>query len=290
MPLEKNLVSSSAPTNVCQCRSTSARRKPPLARSSRSRPSSAWNVPVADASQGIGVDRLVLEVVADRVEERTQAGEAASERSDRQGSPGVPIGGEALQTVEDRSDGRRLEARPRGIDGAFGDRHDLEVELALRSRAPAVDGHVVDVPLGEQPAEVVEDERAVLGVLGQPICDDDQGQPARAEALEDDPRDLVGVTGGRRHEDAEIGRLDETVGQLPVRVVDRIDVRRVEHRHTVSSVRVADDPDAARIDGAERRTRARTARPDPPAGRGRPPRGWSGGARRRRSPPARRSR
>src|SRR6185503_1619056 len=61
---------------------------------------------------------------------------------------------------------------------------------------------------------------------------------------EDRPWDAVGVAGGGRDEDREVGRLDEPVGQLAVRVLDRVDVRRVDEGKTRPYRRVADEADA----------------------------------------------
>ena len=101
------------------------------------------------------------------------------------------------------------------IEGALGDR-DQVVPLGR------------DAGLREQSLDVLEHVGAVGGIGRHPVDDDDERQAAVAGLGRGPPRDAVGVAGGRGHEDPEVGGLGQTVGQLAIGVLDRVDVGRID--------------------------------------------------------------
>ena len=86
----------------------------------------------------------------------------------------------------------------------------------------------VEACLRKQPPHVGQDLPLVVGVGWHPVHDDEQWQAALLDAGQDGPRHLIGVAGRGRHEDAQVGCLDEPVGQGAIGVLERIDVRCVD--------------------------------------------------------------
>ena len=190
MPLEKNRVISSAPTNACHWRSASARRNVPLERSlAQRRWSSVSKACAANAPQRVGLDGLVLEVVRDALDERREAGEASGKRPGRERAPCVPIRAQRIDPLPDRGDGvaRRAHrsagpARPPGSTRAPRPRPAMPASASSRAMSSRTVG-------------------AIGGVGRHPVDHDQQRQPAVARAAEHLPRDAVGVARRRRHED-----------------------------------------------------------------------------------------
>ena len=102
------------------------------------------------------------------------------------------------------------------------------------------------------------------------------GSPRSRARSEDVPRHAVGVAGGGRDEDAEVGGLGEAVGQLPVRVLDRVDVGRIDERDPARRAVVLHDPQPVAGERRQRRALAQQRLAVARGGRGRRARGSSG--------------
>ena len=60
-------------------------------------------------------------------------------------------------------------------------------------------------------------------------------------ALQDPPRQRVAVAGSGRHEEPQVGRLEQPVRRLPVRLQHRVEVRGVQQRDAARHLLVGDD-------------------------------------------------
>ena len=75
----------------------------------------------------------------------------------------------------------------------------------------------------------------VVGARRHPVEHDrDHGAPVAGRA-QHAPRHRVGISRRGRHEQPQIGGGQQLVGQVPVRVHDRVDVRRVQQREARAS-------------------------------------------------------
>ena len=74
------------------------------------------------------------------------------------------------------------------------------------------------------------------GIGWEAVGDDDERKAAIAGAFEHVPGHAVGVACAGRHEDGEVGGLDEAVGEDPVRMLDRVDVGGIDKRQAGRSV------------------------------------------------------
>ena len=142
----------------------------------------------------------------------------------------------------------RDEGLVRRFDLAFGDAHDLERPLLAIGLGPLAG----QARLGEQPLHVLEHLAPVVGFRREPVHDHEQRQPALADPTEHEPRNPVRVARGRRHEDRQVRRFDEAVGQLSVGMLDAVDVGCVHEREALRDARVGVDPEALHVDARER--------------------------------------
>ena len=144
--------------------------------------------------------------------------------------------------VEHGADRRGVERRAAGRQPSLFDADDLELS-GFRRRASR---------LVEEPPDVVEDFAPVGGVGWQAVHHDDERKPALADPAKHVPRHAVGIARRGRDEDAEVGGLDQPVGDDPVGVLDRIDVRRIDDCKAGGGGRVADELDLAGVEPRQR--------------------------------------
>ena len=162
-------------------------------------------------------------VVGDPVEALAEAGQRTGQRPGRQFDARFPVGPQAPDLVEQRRDRGGDESVTARLQVALLHRH----EVARRGIAP-VGQESVETRLGEKAPHVGQDLGPVIGVGRHPIDHDEQRQTTLVDARQDGPRHLIGVAGRGGHEDAQVGRLDEPVGQGPVGMLERVDVRCVD--------------------------------------------------------------
>ena len=239
MPLENSRVTSSAPTNACHWRSASARRNVPRARSSRRDAQLRLVRGLRAPAQRVGLDRLVLHVVGDALEQGGEPGEAAGQRAGGERPAGVAVAPERVDPGTERRDGIGRQSVGPLVERALGDREHLE-RAGSRGPRRRGRGHRCRTRRAAGRRRRARPARSA-GVVRHPVDDDDQRQAAVAGPEQDVPRHAVGVAGRGRDEDAEVGGLREAVGQLPVRVLDRVDVGRVDERDAARLAFVRDD-------------------------------------------------
>ena len=203
-----------------------------------------------------GVDRLVGGVVGDLVDEGPEARERSGQRARRELDAGLAVRAQVRDPVRHRLDGRRDQRLARGFDLPFGHADDLEgvgpSHRHRRRRPRALASRPGQAGLGEQPLDVVEHLAPVVSLRREAIHDHDEGQATLADPAQDQPRDAVRVAGRGRHEQAQVGRLDELIRELPVGVLDAVDVGRVDERETGGQVRVGLVSEALRLDAGQR--------------------------------------
>ncbi len=218
------------------------------------------------------VDRLVGGVVGDLVEERAEARQRTGQRPCGELEPRLAVGAKVVDPGGHGRDGCRPEGLLRGVDIAFGDAHDLEGSLR-----PLIGGPRTEAGLGEQARHVVQHLATVDGILGKAVHDHDERQAPLSDATEHQPRDAIRVAGRRRHEQAQVGRFHQLVGEVAVGVLDAVDVGGVDEGKSRG-----DAPDPPRSGAGEVRS-GRACLPGGPArrrgGRGRWPSGSSAGGR-----------
>ena len=194
------------------------------------------------------VDRLVGGVVGDLVEERAEARQRTGQRPRGELETRLAVGAQVVDPGGHGRDGRRPEGLPRGVDIAFGRRP--------RPRGPRSDALVggprAEAGLGEQARDVVQHLATVVGIVGKAVHDHDERQAPLPDATEDQPRDAIRVAGRRRHEQAQVGRFDQLVGEVAVGVLDAVDVGGVDEGEARGDVRILLDPEPARFDPGER--------------------------------------
>jgi hypothetical protein len=100
--------------------------------------------------------------------------------------------------------------------------------------------------VGQQPPHIGEDLGLIRWVRRHPVHDHLERKTPFADTVEDRPRDTVGVPSRGRDEEGEVGSLDETIGEVPVRMLDRVDVGRVDKDEPALDRRVLDEPDERR--------------------------------------------
>ena len=195
------------------------------------------------------VDRLVGGVVGDLVEERAEARQRTGQRPCGELESRLAVGAKVVDPGGHGRDGCRPEGLLRGVDIAFGDAHDLEG--SLRS---LIGGPRTEAGLGEQARHVVQHLATVDGILGKAVHDHDERQAPLSDATEHQPRDTIRVAGRRRHEQAQVGRFHQLVGEVAVGVLDAVDVRGVDECKSRGDAPVLLDPEPARFDPGERAT------------------------------------
>ena len=193
------------------------------------------------------VDRLVGGIVGDLVEERAKARQRTGQRPRGELEPRLAVGAKVVDPGGHGRDGCRSERFLRGVDIAFGYAHDLEGPLR-----PLIGGRRTEAGLGEQARHVVKHLATVAGILGKAVHDHDERQASLADATEHEPRDPVRIAGGRRHEQAQVGRFHQLVGEVAVGVFDAIDVGGVDEGQARGDVPILLDPEPARFDPGER--------------------------------------
>ena len=131
-----------------------------------------------DPVEGGRVDRLVGGIVGDLIDERSKPREGACEGPRRQLDPRLAVRPEMLDPGHDRRDRVRQERFTGWIELSFGHPDHFEgsalvVGLVRSAGQPR---------LGEEAADVVEDDAAVVGLRRETIDDDDERQAALADA------------------------------------------------------------------------------------------------------------
>ena len=183
-----------------------------------------------DAAVRGRVDGLVGGIVGDLIDERSEPRERAGQRTRRQLDAGVAVRAQVVDPSRHRLDGHRATSASRA-----GSTSPSVTPTTSRGRV----GPSASVPslawpgqagFGEQALDVVEHLAPVIGLRRQAIDDDDQRQATLPDPAEDEPRDAVGVAGRGRNEQAQVGGLDELIGELAVGVLDTVDVGRVDER------------------------------------------------------------
>ena len=182
-------------------------------------------------------------IVGDRIDERPEPGQGSGEGACRQLDAGVAIGSEVVDPGHHGSDRDCNERLTSGIDLAFRHADDLDRATVVFSRRES--------GLREQPPDVVEHVAAIVGLRRQAVRDDDKRQSAIPDAIEDEPRDVVGIAGCSRHEDAQVGSLDQPISEFAVGVLDAVDVGGVDEGEAGRDGWVGLDPQAFRIDPDE---------------------------------------
>ena len=184
------------------------------------------------------VDGLVRAVVGKLVHRRPESAERSCEGTRGKSHPSVAIAPERRDAVEHRADGRGVERRAAGRQPSLFDADDLELSGFGRCASRLV----------EEPADVVEHFAPVVGVRWQAVHHDDERKAALADAAKHVPRHAVGIARRGRDEDAEVGGLDQPVGDDPVGVLDGVDVRRVDDCKAGGGGRVADQLDLSGVE------------------------------------------
>ena len=156
-------------------------------------------------------------------------------------------GPKPLDLVKERLDGGRLEPIAFGSQITLADGDEVAWRAARLDREKSIEPGV-----RQEPADIVEDHRAVLVLGRHPVHDDEQRKPTFLDSRQDGPRDLVRVARRRRHEAAQVGCLDEPIGERPVRVLEGVDVGRVDERHALLERVVLHEPQLVAIDARER--------------------------------------
>ena len=178
---------------------------------------------VGKTAQRFDIDGLVVGVVGDPVQALAETRERPGQGAGGQRDARLAIGTQPRDLVEQRRDGGRHEPLAVGVQVSLANGH----EVARRGVA-AVRQQSVEARLRKQPPHVGQDLPLIVGVGWHPVHDDQQWQTALLDAGQDGPRHLVGVAGRGRHEDAQVGCLDEPVGQGAIGVLERVDVRGVD--------------------------------------------------------------
>ena len=153
----------------------------------------------------------------------------------------LAVGAKASDLVKDRRDGHRHEPVAGGIEIPFLDGHEI-ARAAVGPRA----NQVIQARFGQHPPDVIGDRRPIRRVGWHPVHDDRQGQPALQDTGQHGPGHLVGVPCRSRHEDAQVGGLDEPIGQRAVRMLDGVDIRRIDEGQPGIDRRVIDIADLTR--------------------------------------------
>ena len=181
-------------------------------------------------------------VVGQSVDRRPETREGAGERTGRKGDPRLAVIPQGGDPFEHRVHGARVERRAARCQAPFVDADDLE-PAGFEGRAAR---------LVEQAPDVVE-HLATVGCVGwQTVHDDHERQPALSHPAEHVPRHAIRVSGGGRDEDAQVGRLDQPVGDGPVCVLDRIDVGRVDHSESRRGRGIGDRFDLPGVEAGQR--------------------------------------
>ena len=229
IPSARKRATCPAPMNSCHCRSTSARMKVP-------RPSSSASAVRADAyarsAEARSSAMACCSSSASAAIASTASGipRSAPARARCATSRALFVrGDEPIQRLADRPDRALAERVARRVEVAL--RHRDELQLAARG--------LVDQSLALEERAVVGQDRIGVGRIGRQAVDDgEQRHPAGARTRQDVPRHLVGIAAGGRHEDDEIGELEQLHRALAVLGLDTVEVGRI-HEHQAAPRPVA---------------------------------------------------
>ena len=165
--------------------------------------------------EGVGQVVAAQDVVAHRSVEGRAHDEGA----------GLVVAGEVVQPVDDRFDGVGREQAV-GVDGRLGDREQRGVRQTARGHHAGQVAPDLDDAVAGGAVEHHRDRGAAFGRLAQVV-----------------PGDLVGVAGGGRDEEPEVRGREELGRELPVALVDRVDVRGVEDRQSLGHLGAGAQPE-----------------------------------------------